>query len=67
MPPPLIQKWQALAERRRDHFIDLYESGQWRNYYGEADFRSQARAAFDLAEHWQKISQLSLNDIELAA
>jgi uncharacterized repeat protein (TIGR03809 family) len=67
MSLPLVQKWRLLAERRRDHFIYLYQSGRWRNYYGEADFLRHAKAAFDLAEHWQELSQLSSDAGELAA
>ena len=34
----VAQKWRDLAERRRDHFAELYDSGRWRHYYSEDEF-----------------------------
>jgi uncharacterized repeat protein (TIGR03809 family) len=62
MPLPLMQKWCALAERRRDHFVRLYENGQWRHYYTESEFLRHSRAAFDLVDLWQEIVATSGSD-----
>ena len=32
------QKWRALAEQRRAHFVELYHSGCWKRYYSEENF-----------------------------
>jgi len=34
----IARKWHALAERRREHFTDLHNSGRWRKYYREHNF-----------------------------
>ena len=31
----MARRWHALAERRRQHFADLHDSGRWRKYYRE--------------------------------
>ena len=52
-------KWRNLAERRRDHYIELYQSGRWKRYYGEANFLTEMRKAAALAERWIEIVPLS--------
>jgi uncharacterized repeat protein (TIGR03809 family) len=51
-------KWRELAERRRAHFIELYRSGRWKNYYSDDEFLAEMRAADALARHWAKIAPL---------
>ena len=36
--------WLLLAERRKAHLIDLFESGRWRHYFTEAELLSELRA-----------------------
>jgi hypothetical protein len=31
----VAQKWRDIAERRREHFILLYDTGRWKLYYTE--------------------------------
>ena len=50
------QRWRDLSERRRSHFIELYESGRWKHYYTEADFVIRLREVFQAAEQWQKLA-----------
>ena len=38
-------KWRALAERRRDHHLELYKSGRWKHYYTEQEFLAEMRNA----------------------
>jgi uncharacterized repeat protein (TIGR03809 family) len=38
-------KWRALAERRRDHHLELYKSGRWKRYYTEQQFIAERRSA----------------------
>jgi uncharacterized repeat protein (TIGR03809 family) len=52
----VAQRWRDLAERRRCHFIDLYESGRWKHYYTEADFVIRLREVFQAAEQWEKLA-----------
>ena len=49
-------KWRALAERRRDHHIELYKTGRWRRYYTDQEFLTEMRTAIALAQRWAKIA-----------
>jgi uncharacterized repeat protein (TIGR03809 family) len=49
-------KWRALAERRRDHHIELYKTGRWRHYYTDQEFLTEMRTAIALAQRWAKIA-----------
>jgi uncharacterized repeat protein (TIGR03809 family) len=51
-------KWRQLAERRRDHYIELYKTGRWRHYCTDLEFLTKMRAAIALAQRWAKISPL---------
>jgi len=48
----VLQKWRALAEQRRAHFLELYMSGRWKHYYAEQDFVARMREAIQLLEMW---------------
>jgi uncharacterized repeat protein (TIGR03809 family) len=53
----IAQKWRDLAERRRDHFVGLYDSGRWKHYYfSEDEFLEQMREVFAAAEKWSEIA-----------
>ena len=49
-------KWRSLAERRREHLLDLYTSGRWRHYYEDHEFRDVMRESIALAERWAVIA-----------
>ena len=51
-------KWRSLAERRRDHYVELYQSGRWKHYHSEAEFLTEMRKAAALAERWIQIAPL---------
>jgi uncharacterized repeat protein (TIGR03809 family) len=53
----LAQKWRELADRRREHFVDLYHSGRWRHYYSEEQFVAQMREVIRAAEDWARLTQ----------
>jgi len=52
----IAQRWRDLAERRRSHFIELYQSGRWKHYYSEADFILRMREVVQAAEQWEKLA-----------
>ena len=52
----VAQKWRALAERRRAHFLELYDTGRWRHYYSETQFLYRLREAIRLTERWIEIA-----------
>ena len=35
----VTSRWRALTERQVAGLVDMYESGRWRRYYGEEQFR----------------------------
>ena len=55
MSPAITSKWHDLAEKRRAHFIDLYESGRWKHYYSEPEFVALMRQTVQLADTWSQL------------
>ena len=49
-------QWQRLAERRREHLLELYWSGRWRRYYTEEQITSLMRDAVRNIEEWGELS-----------
>ena len=49
-------QWQRLAERRREHLLELYRSGRWRRYYTEDQIMSLMRDTVRNIEEWGEIS-----------
>ena len=54
-PYDVTRKWQALAERRRAYYVELYRSGRWRRYYSEDVFLAHMREVMSGVEEWNKI------------
>ena len=54
-PDEVALRWRDLAERRRSHFVELYESGRWKRYYTEADFIARMREVVAAADEWEKL------------
>jgi uncharacterized repeat protein (TIGR03809 family) len=53
----VAQKWRDIAERRREHFIRLYDSGRWKLYYTEEEFLARMREAIALVNRWTAITE----------
>jgi hypothetical protein len=49
-------QWRAIAERRRDHFFELHQSGRWKHYYTKGEFQEAMRAAVAIAGRWALIA-----------
>jgi len=45
-------KWRNIAERRRDHHLDLYKSGRWKHYYTDEEFLIEMRQAVASVNHF---------------
>ena len=43
---------QSLAERRRQHLLELYRTGRWRRYYREDELMAQVRDSGRDIEWW---------------
>jgi len=48
----VARRWLALVERRREHFIDLCNSGRWRQYYTRAEMLEEMRKVLRLRDQW---------------
>jgi uncharacterized repeat protein (TIGR03809 family) len=57
MPVELTRKGRELAERRRAHFIELYDTGRWKHYYTEEQLLVRMREAILLVETWEQIAR----------
>jgi uncharacterized repeat protein (TIGR03809 family) len=57
----LSQKWRDLAERRRDHIVELYQSGRWRHYYTEQELITTMREATEALEVWDSLARAGLH------
>ncbi len=56
MSPEITGKWHDLAEKRRAHLVDLYESGRWKHYYSESEFVALMRETVQLADDWGRLA-----------
>ncbi len=52
----IAQQWRELAERRRAHFVHLYQSGRWKHYYTEEQFLAEMQEAVRMADTWARIA-----------
>lgn len=66
-PVDVSRKWLSLAERRKAHLVDLYESGRWRLYYDEAEFVSRLREANREIDLWSATEQASIGALRNGA
>jgi uncharacterized repeat protein (TIGR03809 family) len=57
----VARKWRDLADRRRDHFIELYRSGRWTRYYTEEQFLQRMREVIRASEIWARLAQAPEN------
>ena len=56
MSVDLTRKGRELAEQRRAHFIELYDTGRWKHYYAsEEQLLVRMREAIDLVETWERL------------
>jgi uncharacterized repeat protein (TIGR03809 family) len=56
MSVEITRKWRDLAERRRAHMIELYDSGRWKHYYTEEQLVDRMREAINLAATWERLA-----------
>jgi uncharacterized repeat protein (TIGR03809 family) len=57
----------ALAERRLAYLVELYDSGRWRRYHGDADFLLIVREAKAAVEGWRRLLRTSPADAATSA
>ena len=56
MPDDITRRWRELAERRRIHFVELYDSGRWKRYYNESEFVAQMHEVVAQSDAWTRLS-----------
>jgi len=49
----LVERWCSLAEQRLDYLTDLFETGRWRRFFGEAAFLANIQDAKKAVETWR--------------
>ena len=57
MPAEITRKGRELAERRRAHLAELYETGRWKHYYTQEQLAVRMREAVDLIEAWKRLDR----------
>jgi uncharacterized repeat protein (TIGR03809 family) len=62
----VAHKWRRLAERRREHFVELFYSGRWKLYYTEDEFLKCMREAIRLTERWALIAPPPPEEVKTA-
>jgi uncharacterized repeat protein (TIGR03809 family) len=56
MPAEITRKGRELAERRRAHLVELYDTGRWKHYYTREQFIIRMREAIALVETWDGLA-----------
>lgn len=51
-------KWHDLAQRRLDHYTELYRSGRWQRYYTQERFAIRMLDVIDAARKWRELAGL---------
>ena len=52
----VVTRWRALAERRLNYLMELYESGRWKVYYQEPDFLKAIQEARLALKTWEQLA-----------
>jgi hypothetical protein len=58
----IARKWLSLAERRREHFLELLNSDRWRHYYTELELQEEMHKAALVRDRWAKLAGVSPDD-----
>jgi uncharacterized repeat protein (TIGR03809 family) len=56
MPAEITRKGRELAERRRAHLVELYDTGRWKHYYTREQLLVRMREAIKVAETWERLA-----------
>jgi uncharacterized repeat protein (TIGR03809 family) len=59
------EKWRDLAEKRRQYFEELHQSGRWKYYYTEALFFRRLGKAAELVELWEPVLKARLPEVPM--
>jgi uncharacterized repeat protein (TIGR03809 family) len=62
----IAQKWHDLAQRRLDHYTELYRSGRWQRYYTQERFAMRMLDVINAAKKWRELAGLSQAELSQA-
>jgi uncharacterized repeat protein (TIGR03809 family) len=60
----IARRWLALVERRQEHLIELTQTGRWRHYYTQTEFRDEVHRLLRVRDQWAMIAGLPAPDGE---
>ena len=55
MPAEITHKGRELAEKRRAHLVELYDTGRWKHYYTQEQLLVRMREAIRTVETWERL------------
>ena len=55
MSVEITRRWRDLAEKRRAHLVELYDTGRWKHYYTQEQLLVRMREAIRLLETWERL------------
>ena len=55
----VASRWRALTERQVANLVDMYETGRWRRYYGEEQFRLLMQESIAAVEAWRQLNDIT--------
>jgi hypothetical protein len=56
----IARRWLALVERRHQHLVELTETGRWKHYYTQAEYRAEMDGLMHVREQWATIAGVAL-------
>jgi len=56
MPAEITRKGRELAEKRRAHLVELYDTGRWKHYYTQEQLLVRMREAIGMIETWERLA-----------
>jgi hypothetical protein len=58
----IAYKWLALLTRRQLYFMQLAESGRWKQYYTHAELENELHETVRLHDQWANIAGISQSE-----
>lgn len=55
----VASRWRTLTERQVANLVEMYETGRWRRYYGEEQFRLLMQESVAAVEAWRQLNDIT--------
>jgi uncharacterized repeat protein (TIGR03809 family) len=59
----VARSWLALAERRKAHLIELFETGRWTHYFTEAELLAELRAVKLAGDRFASVAGFEASEV----